>query len=52
MRVNEVTVTVKVNDAENAIEKLQQLQDGIEKAKTAATELASLLKELKLETII
>lgn len=49
MRVNEVTVTVKVNDAENAIEKLQQLQDGIEKAKTAATELAKILDQLRLE---
>lgn len=47
--MKEVTVTVKVNDAENAILKLQQLQDGIEKAKTAAVELAVIIKELRIK---
>lgn len=47
--MKEVTVTVNVNNADNAIEKLKQLQDGIEKAKTAATELAKILDQLRLE---
>lgn len=47
--MKEVTVTVNVNNADNAIEKLQQIQEGIEKAKTAATELAKILDGLRLE---
>lgn len=47
--MNEVTVTVNVNNADNAIEKLQQLHESIEKAKTAATELALILDQLRLE---
>lgn len=47
--MKEVTVTVNVNNADNAIEKLQQLYEGIEKAKTAATELAKILDGLRFE---
>lgn len=47
--MNEVHIKVEISGIDKAMEKAQALFDKIEKAKTAATELALIIKELSVE---
>ncbi len=46
---NKITIDVSVRGIDKATDKARELNEAIEKAKTAAAELASLMQELKLD---
>lgn len=48
--MNEICIKVRIRCVDGALEKAQELLKKIEEAKTADAELASLIKELRVET--